>query len=340
MSNRFAYVFALLLAALVVGFFVDISHGAVKIPLADIPSYLTGSGTDETLRYIVQEYRLPKALTAIGVGAALALSGLLMQTVFRNPLAGPYVLGLSSGASLGVALLIMASGLLPLAAQTFFRGSWGIILAAALGSFMVLLLILLMAKSVKDSTSLLVIGLMFGSFAGAIVGTLSFYSTAENLQRFTLWALGSLDSVKPESLAILLLASAIGFVVIYSKNRTMDLLLLGPNYAQSMGIHYKKTILAALVLTSILAGITTALVGPIAFVGIAVPHIARLWLQSSAHRYLIPISTLLGAVFMLICDTLSYWPIGGFQLPINAITSLIGAPIVIGFLVRKKHLML
>ena len=340
MAQRYPYFVLFLVAALVVCFCLDISHGALSIKWTDLPGYLIGQGEHEIERYIVQHYRLPKALTAIGIGIALAMSGLLMQTVFRNPLAGPYVLGLSSGASLGVAILIMASAALPLAIQSVLRGPYGLITAAAIGSFFVLLLILFMARKVNDSTSLLVIGLMFGSFAGAIVGTLSFYSTAEHLQRFTLWSLGSLDSVDAYSLTVLL-ATALGCSIwMYVRHRQLDVLLLGANYAQSLGVNYRRTVLWALVLTSILAGISTALVGPIAFVGIAIPHVARLLIQRSSHRLLIPIAALLGAIFMLLCDTLSYWPIGGFQLPINAITSLLGAPIVIGFLIRKKHLVL
>lgn len=340
MPKRFRILLLILSILFVLGFIVDISHGATSIPLKDLPAYLFGSGQDATWTYIVQSYRLPKALTAVGVGIALALAGLVMQTVFRNPLAGPYVLGLSSGASLGVALWVMAAGLIPIGLQQIATGSWGIISAAALGSLGVLLFVLGLSHRMKDPTSLLVVGLMMGSFAGAIVGTLSFYSTAESLQRFTMWSLGSLDSVTPTNLTLLLLVTLLVGVLLYTRHRQLDLLLLGPNYAQSMGINYRLTVRWLLLLTALLAGLTTALVGPIAFVGIAVPHMTRLALQSSLHRYLIPCSALMGAVFLLLSDTLSYWPWGGFQLPINAITSLLGAPIVIGFILRKKHLLL
>ena len=293
----------------------------------------------ETWNYIILHYRLPKAITAVLVGMGLSMSGLLMQTLFRNPMAGPYVLGLSSGASLGVAFVILGAGLLPSFLSGLLLSPYGIVLASVVGSSSVLVLVLLTARRLRDTMALLIIGLMFGSLTSAIVGTLTYFSTAEQLQKFTFWSLGSLGNLSWESLWILGSSVGIGILLSAFSIKPLNALLLGENYAKSMGLNYQKTRLIIIFATSILAGSITAFAGPIAFVGFAVPHIAKLTFQTSNHRMLFWSTLLFGASIMLICDSCTQVPGTEVSLPINAVTSILGAPIVIWLLVRKQKMM-
>ena len=318
-------------------FLLNISLGSVSIPIKEVFKSLIGeNASKETWQYIIVNYRLPKALTAILVGMGLSISGLLMQTLFRNPLAGPYVLGLSSGSSLGVAFVVLGAGLLPNFAIPLLLSPFGIIISSCLGSFLVLVLILVVARKLKDIMSILIVGLMFGSFASAFVGVLTYFSTAEQLQKFTFWSMGSLGNLSWNSILIFAFAVFVGLFLSFLSIKPLNTLLLGENYAKSLGLNYKKARLIIIFATSILAGSTTAFAGPIAFVGLAVPHISKLVFQTSNHSILFWSTLLFGGIIMLICDGLSHLPNTDIVLPINAITSIIGAPIVVYLLLNKS----
>jgi len=320
-------------------FVINISLGSVSIPVKDVFRSLTGGTTSkETWEYIIINYRLPKATAAILVGMGLSISGLLMQTLFRNPLAGPYVLGLSSGASLGVATVILGAALLPPFLATLLLSSYGIILASSLGSFTVLLAVLAVSHRLRDTMAILIVGLMFGSLTSAIVGTLTYFSTAEQLQKFTFWSLGNLGNLSWTSISLLSICVAIGLLLSLFSIKPLNSLLLGENYAKSLGLNYKKSRLIIIFATSILAGSITAFAGPIAFIGLAVPHIAKLVFQTSNHTILFWSTILFGAIIMLICDSISQLPGSDFTLPINAVTSIFGAPIVIWLLISKRKM--
>lgn len=315
-------------------FLADLSWGAVNVPLSDVFSALTGGQIKESWQYIILDYRLPKALTALLAGIGLAASGLLMQTLFRNPLAGPYVLGISSGASLGVAILVMGSVIIP-GANYLAENSYTIVLAAWLGSFVVLICVLAIAGKLRDTFALLIVGLMFGSFTSAFVTVLSFFSTAEQLQKFTFWSLGNLGNLSWPSISLLAASILIGLAGSIYCLKPLDALLLGENYAASVGVQFKKVRLIIIISTSILAGTITAFVGPIAFVGLASPHLAKLLCNTGSHRIIFWASLLVGGILLIFCDLLSQ--IGGdLTFPINAVTSIVGAPIVIWLLVRKR----
>lgn len=339
-KQRNILLFSLLGLGLLVLFFVNISFGSITIPFKEVYNSLTGGqASKSTWEYIIINYRLPKAMTAVLVGMGLSISGLLMQTLFRNPLAGPYVLGLSSGASLGVAFVILGAAFMPTFISTFLLSSYGIVLASTMGSSIVLLAVLLVSHRLRDTMAILIVGLMFGSFTSAIVGTLTYFSTAEQLQKFTFWSMGTLGNLSWTSISILTSCVVIGLLLSLFSIKPLNALLLGENYARSLGINFKKTRLIIILATSILAGSITAYAGPIAFIGLAVPHIAKLLFQTSNHSILFWSTLLLGAAIMLVCDVVSQMPGLDITLPINAITSLLGAPIVIWLLVRKRKMM-
>ncbi len=318
-------------------FLLNISLGSVKIPVADVVDSLTGGEASKPAwQYIITNYRLPKAITALLVGMGLSVSGLLMQTLFRNPLAGPYVLGLSSGASLGVAFVILGAGILPGVLGSFFLSAYGIVIASTLGSLTVLLAVLVVAQRLKDTMAILIVGLMFGSFTGAIVGVLTYFSTAEQLQKFTFWSLGSLGNLPWDNIVILASVCILGLVLSAFCIKPLNALLLGERYARSMGINFARTRFLIIMATSLLAGSITAFAGPIAFVGLAVPHMAKLVFRTSNHLVLFWATLLTGAIIMLLCDILTQLPGSSFTLPVNAITSIIGAPVVIWLLLRRR----
>ena len=338
-QTRNTILFTFLLLLLVVTLLLNISFGQVAIPIKEVfKSLLGSSASKETWEYIIINFRLPKAITAILVGIGLSISGLLMQTLFRNPLAGPYVLGLSSGSSLGVAFVILGAGILPSFLSEILLSSFGIIIASCLGSLSVLLLVLLVSSKLRDTMSVLIVGLMFSSFAGAIVSVLTYFSTAEQLQKFTFWSLGSIGNLSWNNIIFLSNAVLIGLVLSLFSIKSLDALLLGENYARSLGLNIKKSRLVIIFATSILAGSITAFAGPIAFVGLAVPHLAKLLFQTSNHKILFFGTILIGAIIMLFCDMVSQMPGMDFTLPINAITSIVGAPVVIWLLLSKKRM--
>ncbi|MNF24348.1 Hemin transport system permease protein HmuU [compost metagenome] len=339
-QKRNTILFFLLGLGLIVLFFTNISLGSIRIPFKDVYTSLTGGqASKSTWEYIIINYRLPKAITAVLVGMGLSISGLLMQTLFRNPLAGPDVLGLSSGASLGVAFVILSASLLPPFLSTLLLSSYGVVLASTIGSAAVLLLVLLISQRLRDTMAILIVGLMFGSFTSAIVGVLTYFSSAEQLQKFTFWSLGNLGNLSWTSILILSVCVGIGLLLSIFSIKPLNALLLGENYASSLGLNFKKARLIIILATSILAGSITAFAGPIAFVGLAVPHIAKLIFKTSDHTVLYWSTLVLGAAIMLICDAISQMPGMEITLPINAITSIFGAPIVIWLLVRKRKMM-
>lgn len=338
-SNRNTLLFTALSLALLLALLINLSMGQVAIPVKEVFKSLFGSTAEkETWEYIILNFRLPKAIAAILVGVGLSISGLLMQTLFRNPLAGPYVLGLSSGSSLGVAFIILGAGVLPAVFSQFLLSSYGIILASCLGSLLVLLLILIVSQRLRDTMSILIVGLMFSSFTSAIVSVFSYFSTAEQLQKYTFWSMGSLGNLSWQNIGLLTAAVVVGLLISLFTLKPLDALLLGENYAKSMGLDIRKSRYTIIFATSILAGSITAFAGPIAFIGLAVPHLSKLLFQTSNHKVLFLSTILIGAVIMLSCDTVSQMPGFEFTLPINAITSIIGAPIVIWLIVRKRNM--
>ncbi len=332
------YKFLLLLVGFFAFFLLDIFIGSVVIPLKEIILILfTGESVNTAWKTIILDFRLLKAVTATLAGIALSISGLQMQTVFRNPLAGPYVLGISAGASLGVAIVIM--GLTTVFSYEFIQasGSWAIVLAACAGAASILIIILYVSTRVKDIMTVLILGVMFGSATSAIAGILQFFSSAKQLKTFIIWTMGSLGGVGKAQLEVLIPVVLIGTIASVLSVKTLNALLLGESYAVSMGVNIKRTRLIVFFSTSLLAGSVTAFCGPIGFIGIAVPHIARMIFKTANHQVLIWASVLIGAVIMLASDIVSQLPGYDKTLPINSITALIGIPIVIWIIVRKKR---
>ncbi len=326
--------FIILIVALLVFLLLNISLGSVNIPFKEVVSSLLGYEN----RYIITNYRLPKAVTAILVGSGLSVSGLLMQTLFRNPLAGPFVLGISSGASLGVAILVMGASFFGLSSLAF--SNFGIAIASSLGAFLVLLAIMIVAQKVRNTMSILIIGLMFGSLTSAIISVLAYFSSAEQLQQYLFWSFGNLGNLSWNELLIFFVVYLIGMLLIVLIVKPLNSLLLGENYAKSLGVNIKKTRNITLVITALLTGVITAFSGPIAFIGLAVPHLAKMMFNSSNHKILLPATAIIGAIVMLFSDTIAQLPNSEFTLPINAITSLFGAPMVIWLLIRKTKVVL
>ena len=337
-TRIFWYLGIIFPVAIAVLLIFNIYLGSVNIPFTEIFKILASrESVHESWVNIVFEFRLPKAITAALVGAGLAVSGLLMQTLFNNPLAGPFVLGITSGASLGVALLVMASyllaGFLPYFGEI---GHWALIIAGALGASMVLFVVLLVSLRIKSSMTLLIIGLLFGSTTGAIVSILQFFSDKDKIQAYLIWTFGSLGGLTWEELTVFIPVVLAGLTMAVLLKKPLNALLIGENYARSMGVNVKQMRTIIIITTSLLAGGITAFCGPIAFIGIAVPHMARLVLNTGNHHYLIPATSMLGIVVMLFCDTIAQLPGSQHILPVNAVTSLFGAPMVIWIVLGKK----
>ena len=317
---------------------INIGLGSVSIPIRNLINYVfSGNSGNENWNLILTNFRIPKAITAIFVGSALGVSGLQMQTLFRNPLAGPYILGISSGAGLGVAITIFLGfylgGILEI---TGIGRSWLLVAAGGIGSFIVLIIIAVAATRIKDSVSLLIIGLMFGAASGALVSILEFFSQAENIQAYVLWSFGNLGKLSWNELSVFVPILTFGLIVAVLLSKQLNALLLGENYASSMGLNIKQTRLLIILNTSILAGTVTAFCGPIAFFGIALPHLTRMLFNTTNHLLLTPMIILFGAALMLLFDSIAQLPGSSTTLPINAVTSILGAPFVIYILLRNK----
>lgn len=318
---------------------MNISLGSVYIPFTDIlSSIFNGEGSKDSWNYIIINYRIPKAITAILVGSGLSIGGLLMQTLFRNPLAGPYVLGISSGASLGVAILILGSSIIGGSFLAFSNSNILLSIAASLGSFLVLLAVMIVSRRVKNTMTILIIGLMFGSVTAAIISVLAYFSSAEYLQQYLFWSFGSLGNLTWNEIILFVVVYVIGIALVIPTIKPLNSLLLGENYAKSLGVNFNRTKNLILLATSLLTGVITAFSGPIAFVGLATPHVTKLIFNTSNHKILLPAVAFMGAIIMLISDTIAQLPNSEYTLPINAITSLFGAPVVIWLLLRKKKM--
>ena len=310
---------------LVLLFLLDLCSGSSWINI-----WYALQNTDSLDARILADIRLPKALTAILAGIALSVSGLMMQTLFRNPLAGPYILGVSSGAGLGVALVTMVG--------TIWVGSmvsnWAISLSAIVGATLVLLLVLFIARRVRSNVSLLIVGMMLGSIAGALVNLIQNYANPDSLKLFIVWTLGSLNSVGWSELPILLSVVFLGSILTISLMKPLNGLLLGENYARGLGIHVNRIRVMIVLATGLLAGGITAFCGPIAFIGVAVPHIARGIYHTSNHRQIIPAVALIGADILLICDVVA--SATTYPLPISTVSALFGAPVIIWILLHQN----
>lgn len=322
MRIRTAILFIVLIALTAFLFCLDLTVGSVGIPLREVWAALTGGDCPRATAKIVLDIRLTKAVVALLAGAALSVSGLQMQTLFRNPLAGPYVLGISSGASLGVALVVLAG----------VGSSVGVAGAAWLGAGAVLLIIAAVGHRIKDIMVILILGMMFSSGVGAIVQILQYISKEEALKTFVLWTMGSLGDVTRSQLWILLPAVLGGLALAVVTIKPLNMLLFGEEYAVSMGLNVRRSRALLFLSTTLLAGTVTAFCGPIGFIGLAMPHVTRLLFADSDHRVLIPGTTLTGASVLLVCDLISKL----FTLPVNAITALLGIPIVVWVVIRNN----
>lgn len=323
--KRNTLIFVLLTALMAFFFGLDVCSGTIWLwPFSDTLSAME--------LQIIHAIRLPKALTAVIAGAALSVSGLIMQTLFRNPLAGPYTLGVSSGASLGVAFLTMLGGIL--STFNFQLSTVGLPIAACIGASMVLLLVLAVSRRVTSNVSLLIVGMMFGSIAGALVSLLQNFANPDALKLFIVWTLGSLSSVGWTDMQMLLPVLLLGALFVLLALKPLNGLLLGDDYARGLGINVTHTRLYIVLATGLLAGGVTAFCGPIAFVGVAVPHIARGIFGTSNHRVTIPASALIGACLLLVCDVLCSLFV--YPLPVSTVSALFGAPVIIWIILKQK----
>lgn len=337
---KLASKFILLLVGLLLFFVLNLLLGTVKIPVDAILCILFGDESQQEIwRNIILSSRVPQALTATVAGAGLAVSGLQMQTVFRNPLAGPSVLGISNGASLGVAFVVLMSGSLGGVAlsRLGYLGDAAMSVAAIVGALAVMALILYVSQKVKGSVTLLIIGVMIGYLATAIIGVLKFFSAEEDVKAYVVWGLGSFARVSGDQmmLFVLLMTGLLPLSMLLSK--TMNLLLLGDYYASNLGLNLRRARLLVISSSGILVAIVTAYCGPIMFIGLAVPHLCRALFQTSDHRILMPACMLTGACLALACNLVARMP--GFEgaLPVNSVTALIGAPVIASIIFRRHQ---
>lgn len=333
MQRRSFILLTLLCLLLVVLFAIDIMVGAVGISPQEVWAAITGGDSDPIKAKIIIDVRLMKAIVAILAGAALAVSGLQMQTLFRNPLAGPYVLGVSSGASLGVAIFILGAPLLG-ATSSPMLSSLGVAGAAWIGSASVLALVAAVSRRIKDIMVILILGMMIGSAVSAIVQILQYMSNEEALKSFVVWTMGSLGDVTTSQLWLVAPAIIAGLTIAVTVIKPMNLMLLGEAYARTMGLNIRRTRSLILLSTTLLAGTVTAFCGPVGFIGLAIPHLARIIFQDADHRVLLPASMLTGAVALLLCDIVSKL----LTLPVNTVTALLGIPIVVWVVIRNKNI--
>lgn len=328
----FMAISALLLGVLLT---LDLVLGSVRIPASEVLRSLFGQPESLLSQSIVLNYRLPKAITALLAGAALSVSGLLMQTVFRNPLAGPYVLGISSGASLGVALVVLGTSALGL---SYWVGQLGVVLAAMMGAMLVLLLILSVSVRVRDIMTILILGMMFGSAASAITNILQFFSDESALKSYVLWTMGSVSGVSDVRLAMFAGIVGVGAVLALLLARPLNVLNLGEGYAKTLGYNVLSIRFLSFTSTSLLAGSAAAFCGPIGFVGLAVPHIVKLSLRTSNHAVLLPATLITGGNMLLLCDLIAQLPGSDLVFPINSVAALMGIPVVIYVILRNKRI--
>jgi iron complex transport system permease protein len=334
LSKKHQLYFVVLALVAIVLVLVELASGSEWISFSDIIQTLKGNHTSNAHNFIVHQLRIPRAFTSVLVGAALSVSGLLMQSLFKNGLAGPYVLGISSGSGLGVALLMMAGT----AFGIVIDSSITLVIASSLGSLLVLLIVLALSFRVRQAASLLIIGVMIGTFVSSIISVLQFFTDMESLKKFVLWTMGSTTSTTMQQNGLLLIFVLFGVLIAVFLSKSLNAFLMGEDYAKSVGVSVKNTRVWSIVAVALMAGSVTAYCGPIAFIGLAVPHVARNIFNTSLHQILIPASVLLGVCFMLACDIISQLPGFDYVLPINAVTSLIGAPIVISVILKNQSI--
>lgn len=339
MRQSTSFSMLLIVAAILVLLFLNLILGSVSIPLKSVWNILCGNGGEPvTWQNIIWKSRLPQALTALVAGAGLSVSGLQMQTVFRNPLAGPSVLGISSGASMGVAFVVLLSGSIGGVAlsRLGFMGEIALSVAAVIGSLSVMALIVYVSQKVKGNVTLLIIGVMIGYVANAVIGVLKFFSVEEDIRAYVIWGLGSFSRVSGNQMMLFVGIMAVLLPLSFLLVKTLNLMLLGDGYARNLGLNVKRSRLLVITSAGVLTAIVTAYCGPIIFLGLAVPHLSRAIFQTSDHRILMPSSLLVGGVLALVCNLIARMP--GFEgaLPVNSVTALVGAPVVASVLFRKR----
>ncbi len=327
----------LLIPIIILFFIANLLCGSVDIPVGDVFNILFGGeGEKAAWTYIILESRLPQAITALLTGAALSVSGLMLQTAFSNPLAGPDILGINSGAGLGAAIvLLMFGGLIP-AGNLFIGGSLALVGAAFVGALLVTAIIILFATHLRSHTMLLIIGMMLSYLVSSVVSLLNFFSTAEGVQSYMMWGMGNFGGVSRNQLPLFAFLVSTGLIVAVCLIKPLNALLLGERYAKNLGIHIRRTRLLLLLSTGLLVAVTTAYCGPINFIGLAVPHMARLLLGTGNHRTLLPTTLLCGSAIALLCNIISTLPGDNGLLPLNAITPLIGAPVIIYVIISRR----
>ena len=340
MKRPVAFYMLLIMASIFLFFFLNLVLGSVSIPLRAVWSILWGTGNESVIwQNIIWKSRVPQALTALVAGAGLSVSGLQMQTVFRNPLAGPSVLGISSGASMGVAFVVLLSGSLGGVAlsKLGFMGEIALTIAAIAGSLSIMALIVFVSQKVRGNVTLLIIGVMIGYIANAVIGVLKFFSVEEDIRAYVIWGLGSFARVSGDQMTLFICIMVVLLPLSFLLVKTLNLLLLGDAYARNLGLNIKRARLLVITCSGVLVAIVTAYCGPIIFLGLAVPHLCRGMFRTSDHRILMPASLLAGASLALVCNLIARMP--GFEgaLPVNSVTALVGAPVVMSVLFNKRR---
>lgn len=340
MKRPVAFYMLLIMASIFLFFFLNLVLGSVSIPLRAVWNILWGTGNESVIwQNIIWESRVPQALTALVAGAGLSVSGLQMQTVFRNPLAGPSVLGISSGASMGVAFVVLLSGSLGGVAlsKLGFMGEIALTIAAIAGSLSIMALIVFVSQKVRGNVTLLIIGVMIGYIANAVIGVLKFFSVEEDIRAYVIWGLGSFARVSGDQMTLFICIMVVLLSLSFLLVKTLNLLLLGDAYARNLGLNIKRARLLVITCSGVLVAIVTAYCGPIIFLGLAVPHLCRGMFRTSDHRILMPASLLAGASLALVCNLIARMP--GFEgaLPVNSVTALVGAPVVMSVLFNKRR---
>lgn len=340
MKRPVAFYMLLIMASIFLFFFLNLVLGSVSIPLRAVWNILWGTGNESVIwQNIIWKSRVPQALTALVAGAGLSVSGLQMQTVFRNPLAGPSVLGISSGASMGVAFVVLLSGRLGGVAlsKLGFMGEIALTIAAIAGSLSIMALIVFVSQKVRGNVTLLIIGVMIGYIANAVIGVLKFFSVEEDIRAYVIWGLGSFARVSGDQMTLFICIMVVLLPLSFLLVKTLNLLLLGDAYARNLGLNIKRARLLVITCSGVLVAIVTAYCGPIIFLGLAVPHLCRGMFRTSDHRILMPASLLAGASLALVCNLIARMP--GFEgaLPVNSVTALVGAPVVMSVLFNKRR---
>ncbi|WP_028911070.1 iron ABC transporter permease [Prevotella sp. MA2016] len=336
MNKGTAYCLALSIVVLVL-FCLNLLLGSVSIPAGDVVSILLGhEASKASWQFIILESRLPQAITAALCGAALAVSGLMLQTAFRNPLAGPSVFGVNSGAGLGVALVMLFLGGGLSVGSVSITGFAAILLAAFVGAMMVMAIIFFFSTLVRNSVMLLIIGIMIGYISNSAISLLNFFATDEGVKSYMVWGMGSFSGVSMANMPVFAAVTLAGLLGALLLIKPLNALMLGDRYAENLGVNIMRVRNWLLIVTGLLTAITTAFCGPVAFIGLAVPHIARLLLTTDNHRQLLPATLLCGSVVALVCNLICYLPGESGVIPLNAVTPLIGAPVIIYVIARKR----